>query len=213
MAIQKFNSPKAELVWVTITGEGKENLSGKLQYVASQILEESNPEHKAFMDSIRAYWEENKPAKFDKDAKSLGIYPYTEKDADGNKVEIPGKFLVAYKTGTSYPDGSAKVIHTHNAKGAKVFLGDTKIGNGSIGRIAGAMGIYENKTPKGALVDAGVTLYFDAIQITKLVKYESGPEFAADDDEDGWTGEDDSNSFVDETASKPEVQEKAKPRL
>jgi len=45
------------------------------------------------------------------------------------------------------------------------------------------------------------------------VKYESGPEFAADDDEDGWTGEDDSNSFVDETASKPEVQEKAKPRL
>lgn len=208
MANVKIKSPKGELRWVTITGEGKENLSGKMQYVASVVIDESVPEHKAFIDQVNEFWEDNKPAKYNLAPKSTGIYPLKEKDADGNAVEVPGKFYVQFKTGTTFQDGAEKVIATYNAKGKKVSLGSQTIGNGSVGIIAGSMGIYENK--KGnAILNAGVTLYLDAIQITKFVPYEHDAGFTAqDDDEDGWTGEDDSFEGVTE-----ESAPKAAPRL
>lgn len=190
MATVKIQSPKMELCWVTISGKGKANMSGTLQYVASGILDASIPAHQAFIDEVNAYWEDNKPAKFNKAPKSTGIYPYTEKDKDGNKVEVPGKFVVAFKTGIAYPDGTAKIIDVYNAKAKKVSLGTQTIGNGSVGFISGAMGVYENRNPTTkAILDAGVTLYLDAIQLTKFVPYSADAGFNAVEDEDGWTGE------------------------
>lgn len=196
MTVAKTVTPKGELEWVTITGEGKENLSGKMQYVANVVLDPDNvPAHKAYIDSINAFWEANKPKGFKKDAKSNGTYAHTvrtdETDDEGKPIYEPdGKIYLAFKTGTSFPDGSTKVVKTYNSKAREVQLGDIKIGNGSIGEISGAMGVYETKGPKGALVDAGVTLYLDAIKISKLVEFSTDAGFDADEDDDeGWTGE------------------------
>ena len=203
--VSKFKSPKGTLEWVTIDGDGKENLSGKLQYVANVVVEADSP----VIAQIEKFWEENKPAGFKKKAKSTGIYPHTtdsgEKDEDGKPIyKEDGKVYLAFKTGTTFPDGSTKKVQIYNAKARKVELPEgTKIGNGSIGIISGAMGIYQNKTPKGALVDAGVTLYLDAIQILKLEEFTTDAGFDADDTEDGWSG-DEGWTGEDETQAEPE---------
>ena len=193
MAVKKCISPKGELEWVNISGEGKENMSGKMQYVASVVLDgEAAEKMKA---EINAFWEENKPKSFKKDPKSLGFYAHSKKtdetDEDGKAIyEEDGKTLFQFKTGTTYNDGKTKVIRTYNSKAKEVALGETKIGNGSIGAISGAMGTYENKTPNGkTIVDAGVTLYLDAIKISKLVEFTQATGFEADDDDDGWEGD------------------------
>ena len=213
--VQKVVTPKGELEWVTITGEGKENLSGKLQYVANLVLDPANiEEHQEFLDSIEEYWSKNKPKNFKKAPKSMGWYlhdPVLDDDGepvvddDGKKTYIAvkdgGKVYLAFKTGTTYNDGKDKVIKTYNAKAKRVDLGEVGIGNGSIGQISGAMGIYTNTTPKGAILDAGVTLYLDGIKIIKLVKYEgpdSGFEAEEEIDEDAFTGVDDEFEGVDD---------------
>lgn len=213
MTTQKITTPKASLEWVTITGEGKENLSGKMQYVANAVVPADSP----IVEKIKAFWEANKPKGFKKDAKSLGIYPHSiptdEKDEDGKVIykEDPDNVTLAFKTGTTYADGSAKVINIYNAKGRKVALPEgVSIGNGTIGCIAGAMGIYANKAPKGnSIIDAGVTLYLNDIQIIKLEEYTQDAGFESHDDEDeawdgdeGWTGEEESS---DEGKAKPRI--------
>ncbi len=185
--IKKFESARGALEWVTITGEGKANMSGKLEYLASLVLEGDAAE--ALKAEIDAFWAENKPAKFSKDAKSLGYYAHTANvdgavDEDGKKVYSPtGKTSFRFKTGTTYKDGKQKLVQIYNSKGNKVSLGDTTIGNGSIGRIKGAMGIYINANPKtGQAIDAGVTLYLDSIMLLKLEQYETGGFSASDED-------------------------------
>ena len=84
MSIQKLTTPKGTLEWVTIDGEGKENLSGKMQYVANIVLEADSP----VVKKIEQFWKDNKPNGFKKDAKSLGIYPHT---ADSMKKTV--KFI------------------------------------------------------------------------------------------------------------------------
>lgn len=217
MAIEKTVTPKGELEWVIITGDGKENLNGQMQYVANLVLDPDNvPEHAAYIEKIKAYWEENKP-KGMKEPKSLGIYPHKvktdETDDEGKPVYAEdGRTNLAFKTGTTFPDGSPKVVKTFNSKAKEVQLGDTKIGNGSVGQISGAMNVYEVKGPKNKLIDAGVTLYLDAIKISKLVEFSTDAGFAADDDEEdegfvgdeGWTGEDPATGSND-TAAKPRL--------
>ena len=83
----KFMSPKGELEWVTITGDGKENLSGKKQYVATLVI---TAEQKAAIEQeLDAYWKENRP-KGVKVPKSTGVYPQMRKtdetDEDGETV-------------------------------------------------------------------------------------------------------------------------------
>jgi len=202
-ALTKLITPKGELRWVTITGEGKENMSGKMQYVASIVLDPKNKaEDKAFVDKVDAFWQENKPAFMGKrKAKSLGYFlcdPLLDEagdpildDEDKPKYDPDGRVMVTFKTGVSFPDGSTKVVATYNSKAKKVALGNTKIGNGSIGFLSGAMDIYEVKA-KDKSTDAGVTFYLNAIQINKLVEYSDDAGFAPsedDEDEGGWTGD------------------------
>jgi hypothetical protein len=206
-AMQKFKSPKGTLEWVTISGEGKENLSGKLKYQADVVLDpKNNGVHQAAIDAIDAFWAENKPKGYRKKAKSLGYYLHdVEKDADGEPVfnedgekvfDPDGKVALKFSTDTVFAkSGDAKVIKIYNAKANVVSLGDKTIGNGSEGYISGMMAIYKNEN-KGVLVDAGVTLYLNAIQLTKFVAYEGADAgFEADEDEGGFTGVDEDADF------------------
>ena len=212
--IQSVQTPKGELQWVTITGEGKENLSGKMQYVASIVFDNDDPALKKLQAEIDAFWKEHRPKKI-KVPKSNGFYPEMRKtdetDEDGEQIKEPtGRTILAFKTGVAWPDGSPVVVKTYNSKGKPVALGTTKIGNGSIGRIGGSYDIYINKAPgSGAIVDAGVTFYLNGIQITKLVEFTDEMEFDVDeDDEDGFTGVEGDFDEVDNTEAP-----KAGPRL
>lgn len=216
---QKINTPKASLVWVTIDGEGKENLSGKFKYVATAIV----PKTSQVVKDIQAYWEEHRPAGFKltkkteqnpKGYKSIGIYPHkvetNEVDEDGDKIYKEHDELVElrFSTDTTWPDGKTKVIDIYNAKGRKVALPEgVKIGNGTLGCVSGAMGIYAQEV-KGKVVDAGVTLYLNAIQIIKLEEYSADAGFEShDDEEDGFTGEQDwEGETSQESAEEPKVK-------
>jgi hypothetical protein len=228
-AIEKTKSPKGELLWVTITGEGKENLNGTMQYKAELVLDpNTNDDHAAYLAKIDEFWEANKPAGFKKKAKSLGWYlndPILDKDGehvldeDGEKTYVAikdgGKVRLSFKTATTFPDGKEKVVKTYNSKARRIELGDVSIGNGSIGYVGGAMGIYTVKDKSGKkVIDAGVTLYLDGIMLTKLVKYEGGDvgfDAEADDnmDEDeGFTGigeDDDFESVEDGEGKQPRL--------
>lgn len=188
-----IETPKGSLEWVLISGEGKENLSGKLQYKADLVLE--GEPAAALKATIDAFYQETKPKGAPKTPKSTGYYPHKlpklaedgtpELDEDGKKILLEtGKTVFSFKTDTTWPkDGSQKVIKVFNSKGNPVQLGDTKIGNGSVGRILGAAGIYEVKAKNGALIDAGVTLYLNAIKLLKLEEYIGGAQFSNSDDD------------------------------
>jgi len=175
---QKIVTPIGELAWVFITGKGKEDLNGKPRYCASIRYKNDSPELKSVTSVIMEFWDENKP-KGKAKPKSTGIKE--EFDKEGNPT---GYTMLNFWTGIEFPDGSAKVVKTYNAKGVEVALGSKKIGNGSRGAISGVAGIYANGP------NVGVTLYLNALQLTKFVEYSGGAGFTAVKDEEGWTGDD-----------------------
>lgn len=179
------NSPVGELEWIFIDGTGKEDLQGNMKFTASVVLtpEQAEP----FIAMADAFWEENKP-KGAKTPKTCGYYKHKVKDEEASKNEgetvysETGNYVLQFKTNTSFPNGNDKVVKVFNSKGAEISLMGKKIGNGSRGRIGGAMGIYNvNKASQG------VTLYLNSIQLTKFVEY-AGVSFDAIEDEDGEEG-------------------------
>lgn len=209
----KVRTPKGELQWVYITGDGRANKQGKFKYQASVIVDEEVA--KPFTDAVDAFWKENKPAGAKK-ARTCGYRPHTVKsdkvDEDGDPiyVEVPGKVEIFFATGTTWPDGKKKQIRTYNAKARPVSLGDKRVGNGSIGCLAGNMAIYDVSG------NQGVNLYLEGVQITKLVEFSDDDGFEADDDADGWDGDEFEGGLPEET-SEVEADEPAptgaKPRL
>ena len=193
---QKITTPRGELRWVFITGDGKEDLNGKPRYTASLVLKEDSPECKKLLATIDTFWEENKPKGAGK-PKSTGVHPVTDTGRrDGNPT---GYLSFDFWTGTSFTNKKTgtveqKVVKTYNAKAAQVDLCGKQIGNGSQGAISGSMGIYSNGPNKG------VTLYLNSIQITKFVEYSDNSfEAATDvDDEEAFTGvqPDDAEGFT-----------------
>ena len=191
--IVNVTSPKGELQWITISGEGKENLSGKMKYNASIALDNDDPKLIALKAEVDAFWAEHRPKKI-KEPKSTGFYAEMRKtdetDEDGEPIKVAtGRTLLAFSTNTTWPDGKPNVVKTYNSKAKEVQLGDTKIGNGSIGQIGGAYDIYVSETKQGVIVDAGVTFYLNNVKISKLVEYAQDAGFEADEDEDGYTGD------------------------
>jgi len=203
MTIEKIKTTKGTFEWVTISGEGKENLSGKMKYQANLVIDPQNvPADAALIAKIDAFWTENKPKGFNRPPKSTGYYLHdpvldaagepTYND-EGKKVfNKDGKMHLTFSTDTAFPSGDTKVVKVYNAKANVISLGDKSIGNGSEGYISGAMGIYEAKQ-KGKTIDAGVTLYLNGVQLTKFV------EFSGSDDgfgeEDGFTGIENDDDF------------------
>lgn len=209
--IEKVTTPKGNLEWVNVAGEGKEGFNADDRiYTASLVLDPKNPDQQAFLDKVDAFWEENKPWK--KAASSLGIKPHMVKilDSDGNPVkdedgkpeyEEDGQMYVVFKTDTTYPDGKPKKIKIYNSKAKEVQLpADMMIGNDSIGQLNGAMAIYATFKGK-TMMTAGITFYLDGVKISKLEEYVAASGFdadAGDDDEGGWTGDDDNEWTGDE---------------
>jgi hypothetical protein len=161
---KSLTSPRGELRWVTISGKGKTDLNGRDIYTADLIV--SAEEAKPLVDAIAELWESGKP-KGAKDPKSTSY-----------KVLDDGTYKFVFKTSTKYPSGDDKKISVFDAKARPTDLGDKRIGNGSIGRLAGAIAIYD-----AGVAARGVTAYLDSVQLLKLVEYSGGSNsFSADDD-------------------------------
>ena len=58
MSAEKITSPVGELEWVTISGKGKPNMSGKLEYKVDVVLEGEQAE--ALKKLIDDFWAEPK---------------------------------------------------------------------------------------------------------------------------------------------------------
>jgi len=212
-AIEKIKSPKGTFEWVTISGEGKENLSGKMKYLANLVIDPQNvPAHQAIIDKIDAFWEENKPKGFKRKPKSTGYYfhdPVLDDDGEptyddeGKKVfDKKGKMHLTFSTDTTFPSGDDKVVKVYNAKANVISLGDKSIGNGSEGYISGAMGIYTSQK-NGKILDAGVTLYLNGLQLIKFVEF-TGSDDGFESEDDGFTGIENDDNF--EAESEPKVK-------
>ncbi|MCI4437682.1 MAG: hypothetical protein JHC33_12820 [Ignisphaera sp.] len=197
MATTPLKTPKGVLNWVMITGAGKEpmDVTKKNKFTATLTLPNDSENCVKLSNIIKDFWSENLPTGFEKrPAKSLGFKETIHKETR----ESTGFTDFTFSTDVSFPDDAPKVIPTYNAKGEKVELGLTKIGNGSTGVIHGAMGVYEVKA-KGKTIDAGVTLYLNAVQIAKLVEFTGGVD--ADDISD-----DDEEDFVSTNGTVPSVE-------
>ena len=205
----QLDSPIGDLEWVFIDGVGKADLQGAMKYSVDLVFSAEQAE--PFKALVNDFWEEHKP-KGAKAAKSLGIYDHSVKDVDASKeagenvYALTGKTTVRFKTGTSYQSGDAKVIKVFNSKGNEVSLQGKKVGNGSRGRVNGAMAIYNiNKAT------CGVTFYLNAIQLSKFVEFTGGAAFGAMDDEEGdFDGVDGGMGGLAEDTAETEVE---RPRL
>lgn len=155
----KISTPVGKLQWVNISGQGKLNLSGKHIYTAELVLPPA--EGAEFAQQYYDLWEAEKP-KGAKEPKSLGF-----------KIDPANShYKFVFNTGTTLPSGDQKTIAVYDSKASKVDLGDKRIGNGSEGRIAGAIAVYD-----AGPAARGVTAYLDALQVTKLVEYTGGASF------------------------------------
>ena len=222
--VQSFKTPKGVLNWVIISGEGKENLSGRMKYNADLVLPKDSPEAKKLIEFIDEYWMDNLPPSWNakRAPKSTGyrdemvvvVNDAGEKQykEDGTlEKESTGNVVFTFSTDTAYPSGDPKKVSVFNAKGNKVDLGAKKIGNLSEGKISGSVGVYVVKDKKGNIMDAGTTLYLNSIQLTKFVEFSGEENWDADEDGEGWTGEGENDDWSGESGQEPE--QKSTPRL
>ena len=196
-ASKKFTTARSDLLYVFITGFGRQNKKQKKlgkagKYQAALRIPSDDPWLKQFKKEIRDFWEEHKPKDVDI-CKSNGIKPEYKKDEDGKATkEETGFTLINAWTGASYEDsGDAVEVPIYNSKGRKTTTNGKLIGEGTTGRILGTMKVYE--TDEG---DAGVTLYLNGLQIKKFVEYidQNAPDAEDDSDGDDWDGEEDDYS-------------------
>jgi hypothetical protein len=185
MAKSKIVTPRGKLSWVFIDGEGRLNeLSDKHEFCATITMpkEEAQP----LINKIHALWDSSREKKAYEEAietakpamKKKFELRFGYKDVLDENEQPTGEVSFQFKTGTTFPDGSPVVIRTRNARAKKVNLGDTKIGNGSIGKIGATISTY------GKATNYGVGCYLSAIQILTLVPYRED-DFEAEEVEDG----------------------------
>lgn len=165
---EAFTSPKGNLKWAFITGEGRKD-----KYSVVVSVPEANA--KEAMTAIDAFWKENRPKQAKPRPKSTG-YKYEEDEETGERT---GNVYFSFSTGTSFPSGDKKVVKLFTAKKPirEVQLGTKKIGDGSLGRGIGSLSIFEYEGTYGT------TLYLDAISLSKFVEYVGGVD-ASDIEED-----------------------------
>jgi len=174
-AKEAFTSPKGNMKWAFITGEGRKD---KFSIVISCHKDE--PQAIEAMKAIDLFWKENKPKQAKPRPKSTG-YKFEEDEETG---ELTGNVYFSFSTGTSFPSGDKKVVKVFTAKKPvrEVSLGTKKVGEGSLGRAIGSLAIFEYE---GSF---GTTLYLDAISLSKFVEYVGGVD--ADDIEEDEEAED-----------------------
>ena len=168
MSKEKFITPKGNLKWTFVTGQGKETEknSGKYKYSTVVKAHEDAPGVKEAIKVIDDFWTENKP-KAAKPRPKTTAYKYEEDEETGERT---GYVYFSMSTATTFPSGDPKVVKLFTAKAPvrEVQLGDKKIGEESIGKGIGSLAIYEYE---GSF---GTTLYLDAISLSKFVEYVGG---------------------------------------
>ena len=210
-----FKTPLLPLEWVSITGNGKVKMNKDpnsenpkdFNFTASVVYpdEETMKKDKAIFDK---FWRDNKPQGLTKQNYTmfkpemkpvLDAAGNEQKDEDDAIIKAEtGKWLLAAKTLTQWPDGKANRVKILRGNGNPLDLGDTLIGNGSIGVIHGSLGI------NAFAGNEGLAFYLNAIQIKKLVKYTEADAVAADDLGDD-EGMDDVDVDAADISNKPEV--------
>lgn len=206
----KVSTPVGKLMWVNISGQGKLNYNEDgYDYVASVILDKEVA--KPLIDQIKEVYEDD--CQKGREVQSLGYKACTEegltKNEDGSEVkaETAKYFAFNFKTKTTFKDDKPKKITVYNSNAKKVDIGDTRIGNGTIGAISGSIRYYF----KGK--KDGVSLWLNSVQIIKLVEYTEDAGFEASK-EGGFTGvEDTETGFVGQPEELANETPKAKPRL
>lgn len=169
-AKEAFTSPKGNLKWAFITGEGRK---GKYSVVVSV----PEAEAKEAMDAIDLFWKENKPKGSKPRPKSTG-YKYEEDEETGEQT---GNVYFSFSTGTAFPSGDPKIVKLFTAKKPirEVELAGQKIGDDSLGRAIGSLAIFEYEGTYGT------TLYLDAISLSRFRPYVGGvDESDVEEDED-----------------------------
>ena len=174
---EAFTSPKGNLKWAFVDGQGKENDKGEYKYQVVVSAPESSPEVQEAIKHIDEFWAENRP-KGAKARPKTSAYKYEEDEDTGERT---GNVYFGFSTVTKFPNGEAKVVKLFTAKAPvrEVQLGGKKIGDESMGRGMGSLSIYEYN---GSF---GTTLYLDAISLSKFVEYVGGvdaSQVVTDDD-------------------------------
>ena len=167
-AVKVKNPPVGQLEWVFIQGEGRNQAEAgkpaKMQKTATLVLQKDSAEAKGLIEQIEATWElyksDNAKIKSATQPKSLGYKAIKDPDTGADTDMLAFQF----KTNSFFPDGKPNNVKTFNSKGQQVDMGETIIGNGSLGVIFGAMGGYEYT---GTF---GISLYLTAVQVAKLVE-------------------------------------------
>ena len=160
-------SPIGTLMYVMVTGQGKENFEGT-GYDYQCCIDVPEKEADQFIDLIEDFVEENEP----KNAERAGSFYRTSEDDD---TIDPGMIRFTFKTQTEFTDKKGNIKDTEvailDAAGQKVKLPEGKlIGNGSTGRAIGTAVIWERGNRKKA--EFGVSLYLNKVQIKDFVPYE-----------------------------------------
>jgi len=178
-AKEAYTSPKGNLKWAFVDGQGKETErgSGKYKYSVVVKLLATDPECIKAMAHIDQFWTDNKP-------KNAKVKPKTKAykmEEDEHTGEETGYVYFSFSTSTSFPSGDKKVVKLFTAKTPvrEVSLGGKKIGEASLGRAIGTLAIYEFN---GSF---GTTCFLDAISLSKFVEYVGGVDaesIEADDD-------------------------------
>ncbi len=132
-----------------------------------------------------AFWRENKPKGCTKqnydmfkpemvaDLDSNGNEQFDEDDALIKKAT--GRWTLAAKTLTAWPDGKANRVKVLRGNGNPLNLGDKQIGNDSVGILHGSIGI------NAFAGNEGLAFYLNAIQIKKFVAYTEADAVEAED--------------------------------
>jgi len=160
-------SPIGTLMYVIVTGQGKENFEGT-GYDYQACVDVPEKEADQFIDLIEDFVEENEI----KNAERAGSF-YRTSEVDDT---IPdGMVRFTFKTQTEFTDKKGNLKDTEvailDAAGNKVKLPEGKlIGNGSTGRVIGTAVIWERGNSKKK--EFGVSLYLNKVQIKDFVPYE-----------------------------------------
>lgn len=168
---EAFTSPKG---FLTANHIEKPNKKGKLK----TIVVVPKAEAQEAMDYIDNFWKENRPKGSKIQPKHKGYMAGTDEETG----EETGDILFVFSTNPTFgTSGDKKVVKLFTAKAPvrEVKLDGKLMGNESIGRGMGELAIYEYDG------DYGVTLYLDAVSISKFVPYVGGvdaSDVVTDDD-------------------------------
>lgn len=219
-------TPIGELYYVQISGEGKDKVEGDdKEFVATVYLE--GKAAKSERDKIdEVLGTIPKGLKLgSKGYKNLVRDPegnLRSPNADGEVFDEEGENIFddcedtdvwsfCYHTNVEFPNGNIKKIDVYNKNAKKINLGDKLIGNGSLGSISGKLKPYVSGKK------TGVSLFLNAVQITKFEEYEGSAGFGSqegefegvEDADTGFVGTDEDTA----TGKTKETKVKKKPKL